>query len=1188
VAERDFRHEIFIDRGGTFTDFVHLDGATGALSTLKLPSTEAAPLDGIRRLLGVAPGAAIPPCDVRLGTTVATNALLERRGARTALAITRGFGDLLAIGDQTRPELFALAIQKSPPLAEAVLELDARLDVTGAVLARPDPEALRAELATLRATGIDSLAIVVLHDQRHGVLEREVAALARELGFGYVVCAHELTPEIGLLARAETTVLDAYLTPPLRTALSRLGAELEGSRLRVLQSSGALSDPSALRGSAALLSGPAGGVVACARLAERAALGPVIGFDMGGTSTDVCRSAGPLELDAETTVAGVRVRAPVLAVTTIAAGGGSVCRFDGAKLTVGPESAGAIPGPLAYGRPEATELTLSDVNLLLGRLVPERFPLPLERQRAEQKLAAVTRELEAAGHSLSAEDVGAAFLEIGNRAMAAAIREVSVSRGHDVREHTLLVLGGAGGQHACAVARLCGMSRIVFHPLGGVLAAVGVGLADLGGRRLRELDEPLGPASLARAESAFEELTRAGLAALEPQLGSSDTLTVTRTLSLRCAGTETALELPPAPLDALVANFHTLHRRLFGYDRSGHTLELVSAHVELTARRPFMDVPAPAPTASPRARTRLYHDGRFLEDVPVLDRASLEPGRSLEGPLVLAETTSTVVIDPGFRVVLEPDGLLVATPIAVDTAGETLRTAGRTASHASGSPDPMLLEVMGRRFMSIAEQMGRVLRRTALSTNIRERLDFSCAVFDAEGNLVANAPHIPVHLGAMGDSVRGVMARHPALEPGDVFVTNDPALGGSHLPDITVVAPMFDPQGTLRFFVANRGHHADVGGTAPGSMPPDSRRIEDEGIVLGALRLVHRGRFDETEVLRALGSGPHPARRPADNLADLKAQVAAVHLGLELLGELGREAGFDTVSRYMRHVADDAALRVRRFLARLPPGTRHFEDVLDDGTRVAATLTIEADRLDVDFTGTSPEQPTNVNAPRAVTTAAVLYCLRAWLGEPIPLNAGCLRHVHVTVPQGCLLAPHPGAAVAAGNVETSQRIVDVLLGAAGIAAASQGTMNNLTFGTAAFGYYETIAGGAGAGPGFAGASAVHTHMTNTRLTDPEVLERRYPVRVRELSLRRGSGGGGRFPGGDGLCRELELLAPLRVSVISERRVRAPFGLDGGEPGKPGRNLVNGREQPGRFSRDLLPGDRVRIETPGGGGYGKLD
>jgi 5-oxoprolinase (ATP-hydrolysing) len=1185
LAERDYRHEIFIDRGGTFTDFIHLDRETGALVTLKIPSTEGAPLDGIRQLLGVARGAAIPPCDVRLGTTVATNALLERRGARTALAITRGFGDLLAIGDQTRPDLFALAIEKAEPLAEAVLELDARLDASGRVIERPLPEPLLKELAALRARGIESLAIVVLHDQRDGVLEREIAAVARSLDFTYVVCAHEVTPEVGLLARAETTVLDAYLTPPLRAALSRLATELGGSRLRVMQSSGVLSEPSALRGSAALLSGPAGGVVACAKIAARAGLGAVIGFDMGGTSTDVCRSAGPLELVSETTVAGVRVRAPVLAVSTIAAGGGSICRFDGAKLTVGPESAGAHPGPLAYGHPDATELTLSDINLLLGRLVPERFPLPLERERAERKLLELADELARAGHALAPEEVGAALLEIGNRAMAAALREVSVSRGHDVREHALLVLGGAGGQHACAVARLLGVRRVVFHPLGGVLSALGIGLSDPGFHGLREIDAPLDASSLEQANAHIEELSEAGKRTLHGETTRADTLVVTPTLALRYAGTETNLMLAPESPERLRASFHAEHRRLFGYARLEHPVELVSAHVELTARRPFIEIPGPTGAAAARGVTRLFHDGRFLEGVPVLDRAALVPGQALEGPIVLAETTGTVVIDPGFSVTLGPDGLLVATPTEAASAVQPLREARRPVSNEDLA-DPMLLEVMSRRFMSIAEQMGRVLRRTALSTNIRERLDFSCAVFDREGNLVANAPHIPVHLGAMGESVRAVVARNPALERGDVFVTNDPALGGSHLPDITVVAPVHDPAGALRFFVANRGHHADVGGTAPGSMPPDSTRIEDEGVVLSAFRLVHRGQFDEQALLQSLTAGKHPARRPADNVADLRAQVAATRLGIDLLEELGQEAGFDTVSRYMRHVEDDAAARVQRFLRGLPAGTRHFEDMLDDGTPVAVTLTVENGELDVDFTGTAPEQPTNANAPRAVTTAAVLYCLRAWLAQPIPLNAGCLRHVRVHVGEGSLLAPHPGAAVAAGNVETSQRVVDVLLGAAGAAAASQGTMNNLCFGDAGFGYYETIGGGAGAGPGFAGASAVHTHMTNTRLTDPEVLERRYPIRVRELSIRRGSGGHGRFRGGDGLCRELELLAPLRVTLISERRTRQPFGLEGGGAGQPGRNLVNGREYPGRFSLELGPGDRLRIETPGGGGFGK--
>ncbi len=1190
MASADFSHEVWIDRGGTFTDFVALDRRTGKLETLKLPSSDRAPVEGIRRLLGVSAGAPVPACDVRLGTTLATNALLERRGVRSALAITQGFGDLLAIGDQTRPDLFSLAIDRPAPLPELMLEVEARATNDGMPLERPDPAQLLDELRAIRGRGIASLAVAVLNDHREGVLEREIAELARTAGFEHVALSSELTPELGLLGRAETAALDAYLTPPLSRALAVLAVELPGSRLRVMQSSGTLTEPRALRGPAALLSGPAAGVVACARLAEHAGLGKVVSFDMGGTWTDVSRSdAGSIELEHEASIGGYRMRAPVTAVTTIAAGGGSLCRLDGGKLSVGPESAGAVPGPLCYGSPLATELTLSDVNLCLGRLVAQHFPLPLEQGRALRALEGLSTALGASGGQLSPLEVAEGFVEVANHAMAQAIREISVGHGHDVREHALLVLGGAGGQHACAIARLLGVRSVVFHPLGGVLSAWGLGLADVGWHGTREIDRPLDAAALILAKRQLDELGTAGEAIVRDQVGGSGRLLVEPTLSLRYAGTETQIACELAELEDLALSFNERHAALFGHARPDHPVELVNVRVSVTARRELGSLHPPLePEGGAPKSTRLFWQGSWLDEVPVRTRAQLRTGERYRGPLVVLERNGTLVIDPGFTVELDERGLLLARPSNVAALGPspggalTFRTRGGGTSR---EPDPVLLEVLGRRFMSIAEQMGHVLRRTALSTNIRERRDFSCAVFDRAGNLIANAPHIPVHLGAMGESVQSVLEAHPAPDPGNVFVTNDPAAGGSHLPDITTVAPVHDPAGSLRFFVACRGHHADVGGKAPGSMPADSTHIDDEGAVFRALRAVHAGRLDESAVLDVLRRGPYPARRPGDNLADLAAQIAAMKLGCDRLGELGATAGFALVERYMAHLLDDAATRVERWLAALGAFSGSFEDSLDDGTRIRVHIRCEGKRLSVDFAGTSAEVPGNANAPRAVTTAAVLYCLRALIAAPIPLNSGCLRDVVLLIPDRSLLAPSASAAVASGNVETSQRIVDVMLAAFGRAAASQGTMNNLTFGDASFGYYETIGGGAGAGPDHDGASAVQTHMTNTRLTDPEVLERHYPVRVRSVAIRRGSGGAGQRRGGDGMCRELVFLAPLRVSVISERRTTAPFGLAGGLPGASGRNVLNGRELPGRFSVAVKPGDVLRIETPGGGGFG---
>jgi 5-oxoprolinase (ATP-hydrolysing) len=1228
--------QIWIDRGGTFTDCVGRDPASGRLRTVKLLSSDRAPLLGIRRLMGLADDAPVPPCRVRMGTTLATNALLERTGAACALVITRGLGDLLEIGDQARPDLFALAIPPPRPLPRRVLEVDARLDAGGRALRRPDLAALRRELAALRAEGIVSLAVAVIHAYQDGALEREIDAAARAAGFEYVTLSHEVAGAQGLLARAETAAVDAYLTPLLRDYVRRLAAELPGSDVQVMQSSGDLTPARRFRGRDAVLSGPAGGVVALAEVARALALPGVIGLDMGGTSTDVARWAGELERRYETTVAGVRVRTPMLAIHTVAAGGGSICRFADGRLTVGPDSAGADPGPLCYGRPHARALTITDVNLALGRLSAARFPFALDASRGAAALAELADQVAAAGTPRAPLAVAEGLRRVADEHMAAAIREVSLRRGHDVRDHALAVFGGAGGQHACAVARLLGVRTLVFHPLAGVLSAWGMGVARVGWHGEADAGRvDLEPGTLAALAPSFERVERDGRAALAGA-GAQGAFTALRRVDLRYRGSHAPLTLALADAEALRAAFAAAHRRAFGYAREGHPVEVVGVRVELreevsagTCDNVLEDMSSgPAPTSA-----ELWLDGDWRR-VPVHRREDLRPGAPLAGPALIVEATATIVLEPGFVAELRPDGILVARDEApgadglaaapVDTRDEDPRSAadglaaapvdardedprsaadGSTAAAPGDAPtragarawgragrpdarDPVLREVLGHRIAAIAQQMGVVLQRTALSTNIRERLDFSCAVFDAAGDLVTNAPYIPVHLGAMPESIRGVLAAHPDPPPGSVYATNDPAAGGSHLPDITVISPVHDERGALRFFVASRGHHADVGGAAPGSMPPHARSLAEEGVVLRAMPLVERGVFAREAVLARLSSGPWPARRPLENLADLEAQIAANHAGARLLAELCGQYGAGLVTDVMRGIQDDAAAAVAAAVARLPPGPRAFADALDDGTPVAVRVEVVGGRLRVDFTGTGPEHPGNLNAPRAVTVSALLYVLRLLAGRTMPLNSGCLRMVDLEIPANSLLSPGPGRAVAAGNVETAQRVVDVLLAALGLAAASQGTMNNLTFGDAGFGYYETLGGGAGACEGHAGRSCVHTHMTNTRITDPEVLEARFPVRVWQFSRRRGSGGAGRWPGGDGLVRELEFLRPLDVAILSERRARAPFGLAGGAAGAPGRNLVGGRELPGRAAARVQAGERVRIETPGGGGWGE--
>ncbi len=1178
------RYAFWVDRGGTFTDCIKHDRSTGQLEVTKVISSDRAPIVGIRKLLGLRGEEPIPPCEVRMGTTLATNALLERQGAASGLVITRGFRDLLEIGNQTRPRLFDLKIVKPGNLYCKVIEVESRCLADGTVLARDRPELIRERLLGLRAENITSLAVVVLHAYAGGELELMIGDIAREVGFDHVALSHQVAPQIGFSGRAGTTVLDAYLTPLLSRYLSLLQKELPGCRLELMQSSGGLTSAASFHGQHSLLSGPAGGVVAYAEVARQAGCARAIGFDMGGTSTDVSRWAGEYERVYERDVAGIHVLAPMLDIHTVAAGGGSICRFDGQRFQVGPESAGADPGPLCYGKGTAKQLTVTDVNLVLGRLSPARFPFPLHE-------APVIAALEAMQHGLAAQSsvqqIAQGFLRIANANMAEAIAQVSVARGYDARSHVLIVFGGAGGQHACLVADLLGIQSVLFHPLAGVLSAYGMGLAP----RTQHVHADAGRAELCEQlleilRPSFDNLRARAEAALSQGGVPRAEATERASLDLGYAGTETAINLQLDSAEKLRRGFEREHRRLFGYTRPAHPILVSQLRLELSSRSPVLRTTSLEPDATsapiPQGSAALWSvEGSEPGTAAVYDRVRLRPGHRVFGPAIVLDDTGSIVVDLGFTLAVKPDGVLVLE--------RHVPLGGRSARETPGLArvDPVELELMGNRFMSIAQQMGHLLQRTALSTNIRERLDFSCAVFDRDANLVANAPHIPVHLGAMAESVAAIKRLHPDPSPGDVFVSNDPAMGGSHLPDITVVTPVHDTQGRLVFYVASRGHHADVGGTSPGSMPANSRHLGEEGVVFRGEKIVSAGSFLHDVVMQVLTSGPYPARAPANNVSDLEAQIAANQRGAELLSALAKDLGSGFVEDYMAHILSYAAERVGALIGELPEGARRCSDRTDDGTALQVAVSLSKGRLHIDFTGSAAEHSGNSNAPRAVTLSAVLYVLRTLVREGIPLNGGCMRPVTVTIPHPSLLSPGVDRAVAAGNVETSQRVVDILLGALEKTAASQGTMNNLTFGDASFGYYETLAGGAGAGNGFNGASAVHTHMTNTRITDVEILESRYPVRVIEFSVRRGSGGNGRFKGGDGLVRELEFLAPLQVSVLSDRRATLPFGLRGGHSGDAGNNLLNGHALPGRAEFRVVPGDRLRIETPGGGGYGAL-
>lgn len=1173
----------WIDVGGTFTDCVGRS-PSGEWHQLKVLSGHDSPVVAIRKLMGLADDDPIGPVSVGLGTTRGTNALLERKGAETALITTAGFGDLLEIGTQARPHLFRLNIEKPPALHRHTYELDERLDAEGRVLNPLSIEGVNKVLSDIRDRGVDSVAVCLIHAYVNNKHEQIVARAAREIGIGQVSVSTELSPTIKALDRCDTAVLDAYLSPVVRSYLADLRKHLPEAQLKVMTSAGAMIDSERFVGKDSLLSGPAGGVIGFAHAAQKAGFSQAIGFDMGGTSTDVSRFDGRYEYRYTGEVAGVRVVAPMLAIETVAAGGGSVCEVADGRLTVGPNSAGSDPGPACYGR--GGPLAVTDINLFNGKIDPQRFPFPLDTKTVQSRLEQVAQEI---GGGMSPHQLADGFTQVANLKMASAIKRISTARGYDPADHVLVAFGGAAAQHACAIARTLDMKHVLLHPLAGVLSAYGISMADVQRFAERSVLKPYAPQALTDLEPDFQalelDLTRQ---VRDEGVDVNEIATPLRLLDLRYQGEQTPVTIPQPADGDWASAFEEMHLQLYGHIHHDRPIEIVTLRVEVTGR-----IPKPAPQTTkpvkrapkPKGTTEVYFNTQPYQ-TPWFERPDLHPGDHIQGPCVIYEALSTIVIDPGWSAtVTERFDLLL-----VDEA-QTNRSVSR-----STSCDPIRLELFNNHFTHIATQMGLTLQRTSMSVNVKERLDFSCAILDAEGDLVVNAPHIPVHLGAMGASVRGLIDHVTDLRPGDAYLSNDPDLGGSHLPDLTVISPVFDEGGKeLRFFIASRAHHAEIGGVRPGSTFPHARCLAEEGVVFRNLRIARAGRFDEASLHDALKGGRYPSRTPEENIADVRAALAANTLGARELQSLIDQYTWPVVSAYMGFIRHTAAEACRTRIAKLDDGCYTFDDQLDDGSPLHLKVTVRGDNMAVDFTGTGDVNDNAFNANPAVVTAAILYCLRSMIGQDIPLNSGVMNPVEIILPT-CMLNPpkvddpEQHAAVAAGNVELSQRVVDMFLGALGIAAASQGTMNNLIFGDHTFGYYETICGGAGAGPGFNGAHAVHTHMTNTRMTDVEVLEKQYPVRLRKFAVRRGSGGAGLHPGGDGITREIEFLKPLQLSLLSQRRTVPPFGLAGGHPAKPGQNRLRragatNEQDLGPLAQiDVNPNDVLTVHTPGGGGY----
>jgi len=1197
--------QFWIDRGGTFTDIV-ARAPGGVLQTHKLLSENPehyrdAAVQGIRDLLRLQPGEPIPVgaiSSVKMGTTVATNALLERKGDRTLLVITEGLRDLLRIGYQNRPRLFDLQIKLPSMLYERVVEVEERVGARGEVVT-PLNE-LRAEAALKEAydDGIRAVAIAFMHGYRYTDHETRVAALARRIGFTQVSVSHEVSPLMKLVSRGDTTVVDAYLSPILRRYVDQVASELQvnrgaGSRLLFMQSSGGLTDARLFQGKDAILSGPAGGVVGMVETGRIAGRDKIIGFDMGGTSTDVAHFDGTFERAFETEVAGVRMRAPMMHIHTVAAGGGSILHFDGSRYRVGPDSAGANPGPACYRR--GGPLAVTDANIMLGKIQPQHFPEvfgpsanePLDADIVREKFEALAAEIaKVDGVARSPQETAEGFLRIAVENMANAIKKISVQRGYDVTEYTLNCFGGAGGQHACLVADALGMTKVLLHPFAGVLSAYGMGLADIRTIREAQIERPLDDDVIADLTKQFNALEKDAVGELLEQGMALEGITALRQVHLRYEGTHQPLLVEFGDASVMRQAFEDAHKSRFGFAVSARSLVVEALSLEAIGQTDAVcenDVGmAKGGNLAPLENVKMWSEGVWC-DVPLYDRADLGPGHVIDGPAIIVEATSTNAIEAGWRAEFNRFGHLLLSRVKPREGREAVGTA----------VDPVMLEVFNNLFMSIAEQMGVTLANTAYSVNIKERLDFSCALFDRTGALVANAPHVPVHLGSMSDSVRTIAGLNAGqMKPGDVFMLNAPFNGGTHLPDVTVITPVFDEPGkTILFYVGSRGHHADIGGRTPGSAPPDSRHIEDEGVLIDNWKLVAEGRLREKETRELLASSKYPCRNIDQNMADITAQIAANETGASEIRKMVTHFGLEVVQAYMEHVQDNAEEMVRRVIDVLQDG--RFSYPLDSGAKIEVDIRVDKKNRSavIDFTGTSTQDEKNYNAPLAVTKAAVLYVFRTLVDDEIPLNEGCMKPLDVIAPKGSMINAQYPAAVIAGNTEVSQSITDTLYGALGVIAGSQGTVNNFVYGDDVYQNYETICGGTGAGPDFDGASAVHCHMTNTRMTDPEVLEWRYPVRQDEFRVRPGSGGDGQHKGGDGIVRRLRFLEPMTTTVLTSHRITRAFGVDGGQPGLPGRNAVeraDGRldELQGNDETEMGPNDVFVMETPGGGGFGK--
>ena len=1198
--------EVYDDSSGEFyCESVLPDALRETSVTVELDLQLHAPIMAIRRILKLGPSSSLPTCRVHLGTTRGTNALLTRTGARTAFVTSKGFRDLLRIGDQARPHLFQLDIEKPHPLFEHSVELNERTLADGTVEHSPEDGETRLVLSELLAAGIESIAVCFVHGYRFPENEKIVGQIAREIGFKDVRLSHEVAPLIKMLNRGETTVLDAYLNPVIGSYLDEIQQQLPtDSQLRLMTSSGGLVERDRFSGKDSVLSGPAGGVVGAARVAQAAGFERVLTFDMGGTSTDVGRFDGDFQLEYETFKAGTRIVSPMMAIETVAAGGGSVCRFDGAKLTVGPESATSDPGPACYGN--GGPMTVTDINLFLGRIVKDQFPFALNTDAVEARLQEIRDQMFAAGFEITLTDLAIGFLKIANNNMAAAIRIVSIAKGYDPGDYALVSFGGAGSQHCCSLASTLGIERIVDHPQGSILSAVGIRLADQIGSRVRSVLQTLDKASLATARKLMAEMASEIRDELANEVGDNVEIELQNSLDLRYMGTD-SFETIAESESGFHDQFSQVHQQRYGYTQD-RPLEIVAARCTGRVRgnrlkptqRPSDTTVAKSTEQQPMLVPIANAPEQYQQQlVPVFDRDQLNTDNQIVGPAIIFNPLSSTIVDPGWIATRLDDGqLLIERDGSAMTDGETLNAESKTELPAELPVDPVELEIFNNHFSTIARQMGVSLQNTSTSVNVKERLDFSCALFSDQGQLIVNAPHIPVHLGAMGQTVQATIQDNRVVRPGDVFATNDPYRGGSHLPDITVVTPVFvDQVDSPVFWVASRSHHAEIGGKSPGSMPADATILAEEGVLIQNFKLLDGG-VERFEALRELlTTAEYPSRMPDENLVDLAAQVAANRVGEQDLLALVDRHGLEKVHAYMQHIQDAAEVKARAALAQINDGVYRFGDTMDDGAKIEVAITIDGDHAVIDFSGTDPVRAGNLNANSAIVSAAAMYVMRLLISDEIPLNEGVMKPLEIYLPE-CFLNPAPAdepgqsPAIVGGNVETSQRVVDVLLGALGLAAASCGTMNNWLMGDETFGYYETVGGGSGATKNQAGASAVHTHMTNTRLTDPEILETRYPVILREFAVRANSGGEGQQQGGDGIHRQVEFLRPLTLSLLTSRRETEPFGMDGGEAGRPGRNILwevatgEPKYLPSQCEVQIQPGDHLVLMTPGGGGFGK--